>query len=917
MLISPCQRGVLALIVFLLCAQLVQAKSDLQVQSLTIDRQTQPLSVDSSSPSFAWVVARAPRGTTPEGYRIEVARSMAALEADRPDLWDSGFVAGGASFGVAYGGPSLAPSSRYYWKVIAHTSEGDASATSWFETAPSLQQWSRAQWIGKPPGGSLAAPLLRHVFAVKPGLASARLYVAAGGYADVSINGMPASDAVLSPDFTDYNKRVLFLAHDVTTLLRPGSPNAIGIELGRGYYGLTNPDVWHWEKAPWHGEPRVRALLKLCYVDGSCDIDGTDANWRVHDGPTVLDDVYGGETYDARRAQPGFDTAAFDNRGWLAAAVLPAPKGVLHAQSEPPVRMVSTQQATTVTKLPSGSYVFAFPRVIAGWATLATQGKDGDTVVLHYGEKLLPDGSVDDRDDHHYFKHGLQTDRVTLTGQGVEHWHSRFSWKGFRYVQVDGWPGSTPSLDAITAQVVHSDVAVIGHFSSSNALLNWIHTAAVDTVLNNLYGIPTDTPMYEKNGWTGDGMLGADMMLRNLDADTLLSKWVRDIGDARNADGAPLLIAPNPGWGDVPAPPWHAAYVLVPWSLYWQRGDRQVLADHVDGMARYVDLEYARSSGGIADTALGDWVSPNTPADGGNAPEDKHIAATAYLYRMARVLAQTEQVLGNDDRSQHFDAMATQVRTAFNQRFFDSAAGLYRGQGDDGVRQTHQLLALDFGLVPTARRSQVVNALVQAVHAHDDHLDTGALGTKLLLPTLTAAGHADLAWIIATQTSFPSWGYWRENGATSLWEHWKLTARSRGHYFLGTIDDWLFGDVAGLRPLAPGWQRIGMHPAFVPWLDHAEADTMTPFGRAALAWSHPSGTLQVDIEIPVGSTAEVSLPMVKPQAVTESGHPLSTLKWVHALHACGPNTCFELESGTFHFSASAAHNARGATEGIR
>jgi len=842
---------------------------------------------------------------------------MAALEADRPDLWDSGFVAGGASFGVAYGGPSLAPSSRYYWKVIAHTSEGDASATSWFETAPSLQQWSRAQWIGKPPGGSLAAPLLRHVFAVKPGLASARLYVAAGGYADVSINGMPASDAVLSPDFTDYNKRVLFLAHDVTTLLRPGSPNAIGIELGRGYYGLTNPDVWHWEKAPWHGEPRVRALLKLCYVDGSCDIDGTDANWRVHDGPTVLDDVYGGETYDARRAQPGFDTAAFDNRGWLAAAVLPAPKGVLHAQSEPPVRMVSTQQATTVTKLPSGSYVFAFPRVIAGWATLATQGKDGDTVVLHYGEKLLPDGSVDDRDDHHYFKHGLQTDRVTLTGQGVEHWHSRFSWKGFRYVQVDGWPGSTPSLDAITAQVVHSDVAVIGHFSSSNALLNWIHTAAVDTVLNNLYGIPTDTPMYEKNGWTGDGMLGADMMLRNLDADTLLSKWVRDIGDARNADGAPLLIAPNPGWGDVPAPPWHAAYVLVPWSLYWQRGDRQVLADHVDGMARYVDLEYARSSGGIADTALGDWVSPNTPADGGNAPEDKHIAATAYLYRMARVLAQTEQVLGNDDRSQHFDAMATQVRTAFNQRFFDSAAGLYRGQGDDGVRQTHQLLALDFGLVPTARRSQVVNALVQAVHAHDDHLDTGALGTKLLLPTLTAAGHADLAWIIATQTSFPSWGYWRENGATSLWEHWKLTARSRGHYFLGTIDDWLFGDVAGLRPLAPGWQRIGMHPAFVPWLDHAEADTMTPFGRAALAWSHPSGTLQVDIEIPVGSTAEVSLPMVKPQAVTESGHPLSTLKWVHALHACGPNTCFELESGTFHFSASAAHNARGATEGIR
>jgi alpha-L-rhamnosidase len=834
---------------------------------------------------------------------------MAALATDHPDLWDSGMVAGSASFDVAYTGPSLAPASRYYWKVTVHTTAGEASATSWFETAPSLQQWSRAQWIGKPQGGSLAAPLLRHAFAVRAGLESARLYVAAGGYADVSINGIPASNAVLSPDFTDYNKRALYLAHDVTALLRPGATNAIGIELGRGYYGLTNPDVWHWEKAPWHGEPRVRMLLKLCYADGACEFEGTDANWHVHDGPTLLDDVYGGETYDARRVQPGFDTATFDDRGWSMAAVLAAPKGVLQAQLEPPVRVLSTLRPTTITRLRDGGYVFAFPRVIAGWATLAARGKAGDTIVLHYGEKLLPDGSVDDRDDHHYFKHGLQTDRVILAGKDVEHWHSHFSWKGFRYVQVDGWSGAAPSTDALTAQVVHSDVAVIGHFNSSNALLNWIHTAAIDTVLNNLYGIPTDTPMYEKNGWTGDGMLGADMMLRNLDTDTLLSKWVQDIADARNADGAPLLIAPNPGWGDVRAPPWHAAYVLVPWALYWQQGDRSVLSRHVDGMARYVDLEYARAPGGIADTELGDWVSPSTPADGGNAPEDKRVAATAYLYRMARVVAQIEHVLGDDDRSRHFDAMSAQVRTAFNQRFFDPVTGLYRGQGDDGVRQTHQLLALDFGLVPATQRPRVVDALVQAVHAHDDHLDTGALGSKLLLPTLTVTGHADLAWIIATQTSFPSWGYWRENGATSLWEHWKLDARSRGHYFLGSIDDWLFGDVAGLRPLAAGWQRMGIYPALIPWLDHAEADTITPFGRAAVSWSHRSGALQLDVEVPVGSTADVHLPMATPDSITESGHPISTLKWVHGLHACGTDTCFELESGRFRFSVSTDRNA--------
>lgn len=902
-----CHRGVLALAALLLCASPARAVTDLKLESLTIEHQTQPLAIDATSPRFAWVVTNAPRGTTPVAYRIEVAHSMAALTNDHPDVWDSGRIASRESFDIVYAGPALVPSTRYYWKVTAQTSAGEASATSWFETAPSSQEWSHAAWIGKPAGGSLAAPLLRQVFVVGTGLVSARLYVAAGGYADISINGQPASNDVLSPDFTDYDKRVLYLAHDVTSLLRAGSTNAIGIELGRGYYGLTNPDVWHWEKAPWHGEPRVRALLKLCYANSRCEMAGTSADWRVHDGPTLLDDVYGGETYDARRVQPGFDTVNFNDRDWHAAAVLSAPKGLLQAQQEPSVRVVQTLQATTVTKLHNGSYVFAFPRVIAGWATVTAQGRAGDTLVLHYGEKLLPDGSVDDRDDHHYFQHGLQTDRITLAGQGTEHWHSHFSWKGFRYVQIDGWPGATPPLDAITAQVVHTDVPVIGHFNSSNALLNWIHNAAVDTVLNNLYGIPTDTPMYEKNGWTGDGMLGADMMLRNVDADTLLAKWVQDIDDARNVDGAPLLIAPNPGWGDAQAPPWHAAYVLVPWSLYWQRGDRRVLADHVQGMARYVDVEYARSSNGIADTTLGDWVSPNTPADGGNAPEDKHIAATAYLYRMAGTMAKTEHVLGNNQEAQHFDAMADHVREAFNQRFLDTTKGLYRGEGDDGVRQTHQLFALGFGIVPAAQRMRVADALVQAVHAHNNHLDTGALGTKLLLPVLTATGHADLAWIVATQTTFPGWGYWRANGATSLWEHWKLDARSRGHYFLGTIDDWLFGDVAGLQPLAPGWRRIGIHPALTAWLDRAEADAVTPYGYVAASWIRDTDGLQLDVEVPVGSVAEVRMPMTKRETITESGRSLSNVLQVHGLRACGADTCFELESGRYRFEQSEKH----------
>jgi alpha-L-rhamnosidase len=897
--------GCLAVMMCLsLAAPVTYAAPVLHLTELTVEGQSQPLAVDGAAPRFAWIVGDAPNGTAPRAYRIEVAHSVAALDADRPDVWDSGRVVSADSFGIAYAGPALQSSMRYHWKVVVDTSAGSASAISWFETGPSSQEWSRAQWIGKAPGGSLAAPLLRDVFTVSAGLVSARLYIAAGGYADVSLNGHAASDAVLSPDFTDYDKRVLYVAHDVTALLKPAAANAIGIELGRGFYGLTNPDVWHWEKAPWHGEPRVRALLKLCYADQHCDWIGSGADWRVHDGPTLLDDVYGGETYDARRTQSGFDSVNFDAEGWPAAAVLSAPKGVLQAQREPPVRVIQTLGATNVARLQDGSYVFTFPRVIAGWATLKVQGNAGDTLVVHYGEKLLPDGHVDDRDDHHYFQHGLQTDRITLAGGAPESWHSRFSWKGFQYVQVDGGPGSTPPApSAVTAQVIHSDVPAIGHFSSDDVLLDWVHTAAVDTLLNNLYGIPTDTPMYEKNGWTGDGMLGADMMLRDVDASTLLEKWVQDIADTRTTNGAPLLIAPNPGWGDGRAPPWHSAYVLVPWSLYQQRGDRRVLAEHADGMARYVELEYKRSPGGIADTELGDWVSPNTPADGGNAPEDKRIAATAYLYRMADTMAAIERVLGQGSDAAHFEVMAAQVRQAFNHQFLDSVEGLYRGEADDGIRQTHQLLALGFGLAPEADRERVAKALVQAIHAHNDHLDTGALGTKLLLPVLTATGHADLAWVVAHQTSYPGWGYWRANGATSLWEHWKLTARSRGHYFLGTIDDWLFGDVAGLRPLEPGWRRIGVQPALTAWLDHAQADTVTPYGRAAVNWSRDHNDLQMDVDVPVGSVAEVRMPMVAPADVTESGQALATLEWAHDVRACGTDTCFQLAAGSYHFHA--------------
>ncbi|QDE41179.1 hydrolase [Luteibacter pinisoli] len=841
-----------------LCLALLLAPSfahAAHLERLRMERVDAPLYVDTAKPRFAWVIHAEKNGTVQQGYRLRVSQ-------EGKPVWDSGEVRSAQSFDVAYAGPALAPGSRYQWQVDVHTSEGDASATSVFGTALDASGWAGAQWIGKADAASLPAPLLRRRFHVDGAVSRATLYVAAGGYADMSVDGRPVSDAVLSPGFTDYTKRVEVVTTDVP--LTPGD-HELGAELGRGFYGMTNTNVWHWERAPWHGQPRVRALLVIRYADGRVARIPTDTSWQQADGPTRLDDLYGGEVYDARAAAPS---------QWNAAAVLPAPPGQLVAQMEQPIRVTDTLAATEVTEPKPGTFVFAFPRVIAGWADFDVQGPAGTTITAHYGEKLLPDGMVDARDEHHYFKAGFQTDRLTLRG-GRTQWHPRFSYKGFRYVQVDGWPGR-PDLAAVKAAVVHTDVGVTGHFDSANDLLNWIHQAAVDTMLNNLHGIPTDTPMYEKNGWTGDGMLGVDMFLRNFDAAALFTKWERDIADTRGSDGVPRVTAPNAGWAlDVHAPTWNAAYVIVPWALYMHTGDRAPIDEHLDGIARFVAREDAHSPGGIDDTELGDWVSPETDPSGENAPEDKKVAATAYLYRMERVVADMQRLGGDTADAARFDAMAGKVRDAFNVRFLDRTAGVYRGEGDQGYRQAHNLLALGFGLVPDADRARVAASVAADAKARGDHLDTGALATKLILPVLTATGHADEAWAIATQVTFPSWGFWRANGATSLWEHWKLASRSRGHYFLGTVDDWLFEDMAGLRPLAPGWRRFAVQPALTGWLDHASATVMTPYGEASVAWRKVNGHVEAEVVVPVGTEAEVGLPGRKALAVGSGRHRLS------------------------------------------
>lgn len=755
------------------------------------------------------------------------------------------------------------------------------------------------------------APLLRKEFEVGDDVRAATLFVAAGGYADVTINGEPVSDAVLSPGFTDYDDTVQYVADDVTSLLDPGT-NAIGVELGRGFYGMTGSNVWNWQSPPWHDEPVVRAVLRVEHTDGSVEHVVSDDTWTIHDGPTVFDDLFAGDSFDAREVQPGYDTVGFDDAAWEHASETDGPRGVLVNQRQQPIRVTEELPAVEITEPVDGTYVVRFPRVIAGWVQYTVEGPAGTTVRAQAAEKLRSDGRIN-ADNNGGFGSGFQTDRFTLAGTGApETWEPSFSYKGFQYIEVTGWPeGDEPSLEDFTAKVVHTDAEEWGSFESSEPIMNQVHRAVVDTLKNNIHGIPTDTPMFEKNGWTGDAAVGAEMFMTNLDTHELFAKWMRDVHETRDENGAPLVIAPSSAdWGQWGVNPiWHSAYVTIPWWLYQYGGDERVLTEQYDGMKAYVDLELGRSANGlVTNPRLGDWVSPEASPAGGNAPEDVRVSNTAYLYEMLVSMQRTAEHLGRTDDAAHFAEGAATVKETFNATFLDRTGGYYRGSGDRGYRQTHNVLALAFGLAPDEQTAQRVAAsLVADIDAKGRKLNTGVAGTKYLLPVLTEYGYEDVAFDLAVETEYPSWGFMVENGGTTMWEHWSLDARSLGHYFLGTVDDWFYRSVGGIAPsVDDGYRTIEIDPAVTGRAAWANASTMTPFGLVSVVWRSQDRDLVLETHVPVGSTARVVLPTDDPATVTEGGVPLGEVEGVSAVEVVDGEVVVTVGSGDYAFTAAGA-----------
>jgi alpha-L-rhamnosidase len=824
-----------------------------------VDGRRDPLGTADERVRFAW---------RPTGRGAQTAVRVVVTD-DGTTVWDSGRIETDRPWLRSPDGVRFPAWRRLGWEARIESDSTVTTAGGTFSPAPTEEHdWSGAEWVAAastPPAmtdasprercrdGSLAAPVLSTAVRGGSPVVRALLAVAAGGHVDVRVDGSLATDEVLSPTTTHWDRRVQVVLHDVTAAFADGADHELGLELGRGFFGMTNANVWAWERAPWHAEPCVRAVLRVQRADGAVEVIRTGGDWRARRGTILLDDLYGGEVHDLRRrlGRPLAEPA-------VPATVVPGPAGRLEARLEPPIRIVEELAPTAVVEAAPGEWVVTFPRVIAGWVRLRLPGgSPGATVRVRYGERLRADGLPNADDEKHYFADGFQTDEVTLDDDAVT-WEPRFSYKGFRHVQLSGWPGA-PSAADVTAGVVRTDVARTSTFTVDDDLLQWIHDATMHTVENNLHGYPTDTPKYEKNGWTGDAAVGAEMFLTNTDAAGLLTKWVQDLAETVEPGHPPALIAPNAGvFGvDTQAPVWHSALVTVPWDLYWHTGDPSVLEQHVGVIEEYARFEVSRSPDGIADTILGDWVAPGTDPGGGNPPEDSRVPATAFLVRILDTVARIDEVLGRDPSWAL--AAAADVRAAFVREFV--ADGVVRGPRDEGLRQSHQVLALAFDVVTSqSERASIAAALAADVRARGDHLDTGAIGTKWLLPVLTDAGYSDVALAVARQTTAPSWGAWRAAGATSTFEHWDLAARSHGHYFLGTVDDWLTGSVAGLRPMEPGWKRFLVAPAVCGPVGSASCSVRTPYGTAAVEWRADGDDVRLTVVVPPGTSADARLP---------------------------------------------------------
>jgi len=885
--------------------------------SLRCEYQADPLGVDVERPRLSWHVCDPRRGARQTAWQVVAASTAERLDADEGDLWDSGKVAGDASIHVPYAGKALASRARCFWKVRTWDADDEPSpwsaASSWEVGLLDREDWT-GRWIGSSiVGGAYSTcpcPYVRKAFALDRPVAAARLYVTALGLYECLINGQRVGTDVFTPGWTDYRKRVQYRVYDVANLLAEGA-NAIGAILGDGWYC---GHVGGMSRQRYGDRPRLLAQLEVLFADGDRVTVATDETWRTATGPLLESDLIMGESLDARLKMPGWASAGFDDSRW-SEVVMFEDRGIpVVATPCPPVRAIQELHPVGPPARPRGNrgpWVFDLGQNMVGRVRLKVRGEAGTTVTLRHAEMLNPDGTLYTEN----LRSARATDRYTLRGDGIEVYEPRFTFHGFRYVEVSGLGGEL-GADAVTGVVLHSDMPPTGDFECSDAQVNQLQSNITWGQKGNFLEVPTDCPQRdERLGWTGDAQVFVHTATVNFDVAAFFTKWRQDLEDAQSEAGAYPPVVPNTGLGGDGGPAWADAGIICPWTIYLCYGDRRILEEHYDSMARFIAYLEATSRDGIRTYegyegfhGFGDWLAIDAPTPG-EAPTPRSLIGTAYFAYSTALLARIARVLGREDDAARYESLRETVREAFNREFVTPAARIV------GNSQTGYLLALGFDLLPEEKREAALGHLVRDIERRGGHLSTGFVGTPLLTPVLTRLGRTDVAYRLLMQETYPSWLYTVKQGATTMWERWNSWTKEHGfgdagmnsfnHYAYGSVGQWLYGTVGGIAADAdgPGYRRIVVRPQPGGGLTWARARLVSPYGAIETRWSVEGDAFRLEVTIPPNTSARVFVPVAEGGAVTEGGVAAGEADGVCLVGREGEAAVFDVGAGSYVFAA--------------
>jgi alpha-L-rhamnosidase len=915
-------------------------KSSLRVVDLKSENLTDPVNLDAPSPCLSWkleAVDPGSRDLSQKSWQVLVSSNRKLLNHDKGDLWDSGVTDSSGVMRVIYSGKKLNSRQKCYWKVRAGDQDGRLSAWSpvaTFEMALlNRDDWKGSQWIGLPEdtrSSSLKSrpflnftmktpvlktghpsPLFRKQFTVNGEIRRAMAYISGLGYAELYVNGKKSGAEVLDPGQTNYDVFSFYVTHDITSALKSGN-NVIGIMLGNGFYG-QNIGFAEWLE---YGSPRVRCKVFIEYGNGRVDTLSTSGDWKASTGGVMFDNVYGGESYDARLEKQGWDIPGYDDSAWNNAMVVEAPNDSLRSQVIPPIRRMKTLIPVRIIPSSDGKWIVDLGQNIAGWARIRVKESPGKQITLRFAENLDAGGQqLDFASLGHQHTGMIQTNIYVCKSNDMEEWEPRFTFAGFRYIEVSGLT-QKPDTSTIQGVLVHSSVERTGHFDSADPLLNRIYENSLWTIVDNLHGIPEDCPAREKCGWLGDAHGTAETDLFNFDMTLFFTKYMYDIKSQLGRGVETYLGEPaSPG---IPANistgrricqearvDWGVAVVLIPYFLYLYEGDIRVFQDfypHMKDFMAYV--EKYEDKNGIIQNGYGDWCPP-----GGNDKMEcpPQLTSTAFYYKTLTVLSDMAKIMGDADYATACRRKSEQVKDNFNKAYLRQIAGTdFWTYGS----QTGIVMAYRTGLIPEDKLGAVTAGLLYDIRElHHGHISTGIHGQRIY-SVLCDMGQDDVAYEIFTVPTYPSLGYTVESGQTTWPEEpmeWKDKSVERGGSFNHPMNSGFaafFHECAGgIRPVqtAPGFKQFEIKPCFINRIRWVNTDMESPYGRIVSNWKRDDEGFVMDVTIPCNTTATVYIPSDNPDKVSENNLPVGKIPGARLIRQDNGRTILQVGSGNYHF----------------